>query len=372
MSIGTNIYTLRKERRLTQAQLAEKLGVSEQAVSKWENEISVPDVSLFPAIASLFKVSIDRLFDYHQVNIAEAVSHILKKTETCADLNLNIEMLEKGLQRYPNSPELKTQLAHLLFMRYLNFSHYLNTSSAKNEETGDEREQTIQRAISLCRDVADNCTDASKADHALNILQKIYCELGDYRAALNAIEKLSPDNYRAKLMGKAQILAYKKDDEFYEFTERRMLDLYIDMNIFFNLKCTYLMGCGEYEKALAWSLAHEKLASVFDDGCPGFFMPYKTWNIFGMAQAYMKLGDKENCLEQLKRILPLLALTNHELKDEDYHIAKRNPTYFSHLTDPELIEQYLTVFPFELMLKSYDEFFGDYEDYLSFKREALQ
>ncbi len=40
MNIGTNIYALRKEKKITQAQLAEKLGVSVQAISKWENEIS--------------------------------------------------------------------------------------------------------------------------------------------------------------------------------------------------------------------------------------------------------------------------------------------------------------------------------------------
>ncbi len=40
MNIGTNIYTLRKEKKITQAQLAEKLGVSEQAISKWENDVS--------------------------------------------------------------------------------------------------------------------------------------------------------------------------------------------------------------------------------------------------------------------------------------------------------------------------------------------
>jgi len=361
MSIGTNIYNLRKEKKLTQAQLAEKLGVSEQAVSKWENEVSLPDVSLFPAIASLFKVSIDRLFDYHQVSHAEAVNQILKETETCADLNHNIKILENGLQRYPNSPELKTQLAHLLFMRYLN--HTVDTC---------EREQAIQRAITLCREVADNCTDDVKADQALNILRQIYCELGDYRSALNAIDKLSPDNYRAKLLGKAQVLAYKRDEEFDEFTELRLLTLYIDMNVFFNLKHNVLMGRGEYEKALEWSLAQEKLTSVFDNCCPGFFMPHKTWNILGMAQAYMQLDDKENCLKQLKRIPPLLALMNPNLKDEDYHVAKRNPMYFSHLTDPDLLEEYLTAFPLEFMLKSYDEFFGDDEDYLHFKREALQ
>ena len=360
MSIGTNIYNLRKEKKLTQAQLAEKLGVSEQAVSKWENEVSLPDVSLFPAIASLFKVSIDRLFDYHQASHSEAVSQILKDSETGGDMLRSIEVLESGLQRYPNSPELKTQLAHLLFMLYLN--HQVDTC---------EREQAIQRAISLCREVADNCTDETKADHALNILRQIYCELGDYRAALNAIDKLSPDNYRAKLLGKAQVLAYKRDDEFDEFTELRLLTLYIDMNMYFTLMHNVLMGRGEYEKSIEWSLAREKLTSVFDDGCPGFFMSHKTWNIFGMAQAYMKLGDKEKCLEQLKRIPPLLALMNPELKDEDYHVSERNTMYFSHLTDPDLIEEYLTAFPFEFMLKSYDGFFDDDEDYLKFKQEAL-
>ena len=60
MNIGINIYTLRKEKKITQAQLAEKLGVSEQAISKWENNQCAPDVSLFPIIADYFGVSIDR------------------------------------------------------------------------------------------------------------------------------------------------------------------------------------------------------------------------------------------------------------------------------------------------------------------------
>ena len=61
MNIGTNIYTLRKEKKITQAQLAEKLGVSEQAVSKWENDQCSPDVSLFPIIADYFGVSMEYL-----------------------------------------------------------------------------------------------------------------------------------------------------------------------------------------------------------------------------------------------------------------------------------------------------------------------
>lgn len=61
MSIGKNISELRKRRKLTQSELAGKLGVTEQSVSKWENDVCVPDVSLFPQLAKLFNVSIDRL-----------------------------------------------------------------------------------------------------------------------------------------------------------------------------------------------------------------------------------------------------------------------------------------------------------------------
>lgn len=62
-AIGANIAALRKEKGLTQEQLAEKLSVSAQAVSKWESGKSCPDISLLPAIAKLFDVTLDALFD---------------------------------------------------------------------------------------------------------------------------------------------------------------------------------------------------------------------------------------------------------------------------------------------------------------------
>ena len=61
-SIGTIIMRLRKEHGMTQEQLANALGITFQAVSKWENGISSPDISNIKAIAQLFGVSIDSLF----------------------------------------------------------------------------------------------------------------------------------------------------------------------------------------------------------------------------------------------------------------------------------------------------------------------
>ena len=61
-TIGTKIAKLRKEKELKQDELAEILGVSAQAVSKWENDVTCPDISLLPKIADTFGVSIDSLF----------------------------------------------------------------------------------------------------------------------------------------------------------------------------------------------------------------------------------------------------------------------------------------------------------------------
>jgi len=66
MSIGENIARLRKEKGWTQAELGEKLGVSNQAVSKWESGMTMPDISLIMPIARIFQISADELFEGKQ------------------------------------------------------------------------------------------------------------------------------------------------------------------------------------------------------------------------------------------------------------------------------------------------------------------
>lgn len=62
INIGTTILQLRKERQLTQEQLAEILGMSTTAVCKWETGASHPDIELLPVIAEFFGISVDGLF----------------------------------------------------------------------------------------------------------------------------------------------------------------------------------------------------------------------------------------------------------------------------------------------------------------------
>ena len=62
MAIGKNIAELRKSSGMTQEQLAETLGVSSQSVSKWENEVTMPDIMLLPVIAGCFDITVDELY----------------------------------------------------------------------------------------------------------------------------------------------------------------------------------------------------------------------------------------------------------------------------------------------------------------------
>lgn len=63
-TIGTRIALARKAKGLTQEGLAERLGVSSQAVSKWENDLSCPDISLLPKLCQVLGITCDMLLTY--------------------------------------------------------------------------------------------------------------------------------------------------------------------------------------------------------------------------------------------------------------------------------------------------------------------
>lgn len=356
MNIGLNIYTLRKEKKITQAQFAEKIGVSVQAVSKWENNQCAPDVSLFPVIAEYFGVSIDRLFGYSVNSYTSEVEAIMKAADDSMNTYKEIEIISEGLKKYPNSPDLKIYLAFSLSMLY---------RISVDEE---ERKESIQKAIRVCEDVVNFCGDIKQVDRALNMLRRIYCEIGEYQKALDAVEKISAMGYRQKIIGKAQILQYRGDEkEYANFTENHLFESYLIMHRLFELKRKSLTEQKKYQEILVWCHAHEKLLSVFDEGCPDFYVSLKIWNCEAQAQAYKNLGDHESCLNQLEILISFTKLLNPHAKGELYQIGVRNPLYFSTIQDPGTQEEFMTGLPLQKIFAKYDKFFGNNEKYLTLK-----
>ncbi len=77
LNLGNNIKKYRKEKDMTQEALAEHLGVSPQAVSRWENGTAYPDMEMIPSLANLFGVTTDVLFDMQQTQKEIAATEIL-------------------------------------------------------------------------------------------------------------------------------------------------------------------------------------------------------------------------------------------------------------------------------------------------------
>ena len=73
MTLGEKIKDLRKKANISQEELAEKVGVSRQAVTKWESDSGLPDIENLKNIASLFNVSIDELLDYKKQLVGDVI-----------------------------------------------------------------------------------------------------------------------------------------------------------------------------------------------------------------------------------------------------------------------------------------------------------
>ena len=90
-TFGATIAALRKAQGMTQLELAEKMGVTDKAVSKWERDLSFPDVSSLPKLAEIFGVTVDELM---QVKAAGAKMDETEKRDSIAEI---LDLVLKGV-----------------------------------------------------------------------------------------------------------------------------------------------------------------------------------------------------------------------------------------------------------------------------------
>ena len=130
LNLGIKIRELRYRDHRTQENLAEALGVTAQAVSRWESGGSYPDMEIIPAIANYFHVSIDELFGYHQDReekiqsiVNAAIQALRRQGSTMGKGMLSEEvaecvaMLRASLEEFPNEPRILYQLGFALLMQ---------------------------------------------------------------------------------------------------------------------------------------------------------------------------------------------------------------------------------------------------------------
>lgn len=126
MELGKKIRQLRFKASLTQEQLAARLGIGPQAVSKWENGAAMPDITLLPLLAEIFGVSIDDLFD---LTAEQRLSRIENRMDAEDELPQDVfweyeEFLKAQLAEGPNKKRASDLIAYLYW-------HRMNTYAQK-------------------------------------------------------------------------------------------------------------------------------------------------------------------------------------------------------------------------------------------------
>ncbi len=146
-NLGEKLKYLRKKRDLTQEQLAELLGISFQAVSKWETNTSTPDISMFPILANFYGVTTDELLGVDITKRDMRVKEYYRESDELYKSWKLAEMVElhrKACAEFPGNLELRYSLAWTLGQA----QHVIRT-----------KKENLEEAIDICNMIMANSSD---------------------------------------------------------------------------------------------------------------------------------------------------------------------------------------------------------------------
>ena len=184
VKLGEKIKLLRKQKNISQEVLANYLGVSFQAVSKWENGNTMPDVTMIPAIASFFGISTDELFDFNLYEIEKNIEAIVDEHSKYWDDDKEKaeQIIRDGLKRYPGNDVLLNCLIGVI------------SELGKNDEV-----------ISIGKALVESTKYEDIRMDAYRIMAEAYKAKGEYQLVRETIEHI-PEVYFSNLYVKAYLL----------------------------------------------------------------------------------------------------------------------------------------------------------------------
>ena len=224
IKLGEKIKSLRKQKNISQEVFASYLGVSFQAVSKWENGNTMPDVTMIPALASFFGVSTDELFDFNLFETEKQVDEICRESWKYRKENpaKAEQILRDGLQRFPGNDIILNNLLYTL-----------------------DYQTRAEEVITLCKTLIESTKDDSVKYDACRILASCYKENGRNDLVKPTLE-IIPEIYFTKLELMASLLDGEDSYEAAQKQKNLSAEDLIDMLM---ITGKHLKENGEIEKA---------------------------------------------------------------------------------------------------------------------------
>lgn len=182
IKIGAIVKKLRTENNMTQDTLATAMGVTPQAISRWESGGGYPDLELLPLLADFFRVSTDELLGYKMSEREQELASMKKEMDRIAEVGSVEEQVayaRSAYARYPNDYEIRCYLGVSLYLLW----------EEKQEET------LFQEIETLLASVANGCVDESTRYDAISALILLYGKVDQYDKAIAWANRLTPMKY---------------------------------------------------------------------------------------------------------------------------------------------------------------------------------
>ncbi len=176
-TIGQNIRKLRKDRGWTQEELAAKLNLTPQAVSKWESEITSPDISQVIPLTALFGVSADVLFGIRPDSMEAEIEEAKKLCDLPETSNERaFEIWSELAARYPHNNRIRFELA------------MVHEFLASADEPMEVFQQHYREAAEIYEKIIDSSTDSALRSDAIRNLHFCYHVMEDVTNAVRVAE----------------------------------------------------------------------------------------------------------------------------------------------------------------------------------------
>ncbi|MCL2774454.1 MAG: helix-turn-helix domain-containing protein [Oscillospiraceae bacterium] len=207
MNIGETIKKLRKQKDMTQEQLAEYLNISPQAISRWEINSTLPDITLVPMLANIFDVSSDTLLGIDIDAKEKRIDAIVKEAQNYSWKIQDDEaekLLRNALKEYPNSYKLMNWLAYVLSLNVgnydVNWNEEVKKRFEKEKKISEEEVKIIwEEIITLGEKILAECTDDNLRYWSITHLCKTYASMGETAKAMSFAKKM-PDTTQRNLI----------------------------------------------------------------------------------------------------------------------------------------------------------------------------
>ena len=208
LNLGQKIRDLRRRDGCTQEALAQALGVTSQAVSRWEANGGYPDMEMIPSIAHYFGISIDELFGYdnERTERMDALAREIDRMNAQnngVDLNMNacIAFAREALIEFPGNERIMLSLASALYNAgYVRHGEHHLTDDQGYDVLDAERHRTYgewKEAIALYEKLLKTAEAGEIRYRAIRELIQLYLNTGAQEKALELIET-APDLYGSK------------------------------------------------------------------------------------------------------------------------------------------------------------------------------